>query len=432
MTDYYNTEARTRKLDRFRRAKALAAEKLRIEEEERKLREEEELEMALPRSAPIIARASSTLSHNNMNSHAVSSTQSSASNTLPTPITPSTGSASTAVPVIKEEAQSRNRDDNNSSNSNISDTASKNPAKRAHDDNEDDAVPKKEAKVPRIDAPLAPHRRTDSDNAHTTNRRDDRSGDSNGHNNDSRHRPSHDSLQDSSSHRRHGSPARFKEEEGFERKYDSYKSGPSNGESRRRELEGSTQYPVPVDLGHKGDSRFFIVKSFNAENVKRCMKDGIWTTQLQNSQIFADAFAKCRNVILFFSVNKSRAFQGYARMITPPSSSVPRPSFIKDIHFDASDPFRVSWLSKTAVHFFRIGHIKNAYNDFAPVLVGKDGQEIEGEAGAELVREMEKFAEAWQSGGPFPAAPRRDGDRDRDRENRRGSGGSGFYGRERR
>jgi hypothetical protein len=37
----------------------------------------------------------------------------------------------------------------------------------------------------------------------------------------------------------------------------------------------------------------------------------IWTTQIENGEIFKQAFLKCKNVILVFSVNQSRAFQGY-------------------------------------------------------------------------------------------------------------------------
>jgi hypothetical protein len=78
-----------------------------------------------------------------------------------------------------------------------------------------------------------------------------------------------------------------------------------------------------------------MVKSFNEENVRQCMEDvcnpqatssndirltleqGIWTTQLQNAEVFANAFAHCKNVILFFSVNKSKAFQGYVSATIP-------------------------------------------------------------------------------------------------------------------
>lgn len=37
----------------------------------------------------------------------------------------------------------------------------------------------------------------------------------------------------------------------------------------------------------------------------------IWTTQVENGEIFKAAFLKYKNVILVFSVNQSRAFQGY-------------------------------------------------------------------------------------------------------------------------
>jgi hypothetical protein len=86
-------------------------------------------------------------------------------------------------------------------------------------------------------------------------------------------------------------------------------------------------------------------------------------------------------------------------MASAPSPDTPRPTFVKGIHWDTSDPFRVQWLSKTAVQFWRIGHLKNPYNHHLPVLVGKDGQEIEEECGAELMRLMEEYA-AEANGGP--------------------------------
>lgn len=59
LTDYYNVEARTRRLERFRKAKALAAQRLKIEEEERRLMEEEALEMGLQR--PAVTRLTSLM-----------------------------------------------------------------------------------------------------------------------------------------------------------------------------------------------------------------------------------------------------------------------------------------------------------------------------------------------------------------------------------
>ncbi|KAL1880587.1 hypothetical protein VTK73DRAFT_5392 [Phialemonium thermophilum] len=155
---------------------------------------------------------------------------------------------------------------------------------------------------------------------------------------------------------------------------------------------GSAGLIRSVDLGKKGESRFFMVKSFNEDNVRRCFEDGIWTTQVQNGEILASAFASCKNVILFFSINKSRAFQGYARMATAPSPDTPRPYWMNGIHWATSDPFRVEWICTTEVEFYHIGHLKNKLNENQAVLVGRDGQEIDEECGRNLAAEMDSVA----------------------------------------
>jgi YTH domain-containing protein 1 len=81
-------------------------------------------------------------------------------------------------------------------------------------------------------------------------------------------------------------------------------------------------------------------------------------------------------------------------MSTAPSPDTPRPKWMNGIHWDTSPPFRVEWLSKVAVEFFRIGHLTNSYNEGLPVLVGKDGQEIEEECGRQLLAEMQSYVEA--------------------------------------
>lgn len=88
-------------------------------------------------------------------------------------------------------------------------------------------------------------------------------------------------------------------------------------------------------------------------------------------------------------------------MASAPSPDTPRPKWVNGIHWDTSHPFRVQWLSKTPVEFYRIGHLKNPYNEYLPVLVGKDGQEIEEECGAELLHEMEAYAES-RAADSFP------------------------------
>lgn len=86
------------------------------------------------------------------------------------------------------------------------------------------------------------------------------------------------------------------------------------------------------------DTRYFVVKSFNHDNVTMAQKDvrsafyvrflsgpdacshvqELWATQKKNSEIFDDAFKTSRDVILVFSVNKSGKFQGYVSFMKPP------------------------------------------------------------------------------------------------------------------
>jgi hypothetical protein len=66
---------------------------------------------------------------------------------------------------------------------------------------------------------------------------------------------------------------------------------------------------------------------------------------------------------------------------------------MKNVNWEISHPFRVEWLSKTEVDFCHVGHLKNPYNEGLPVLVGKDGQEMEEECGRGLLDEM--FTIAW-------------------------------------
>ncbi|KAI4848344.1 hypothetical protein E4T44_03984 [Aureobasidium sp. EXF-8845] len=144
--------------------------------------------------------------------------------------------------------------------------------------------------------------------------------------------------------------------------------------------------------------RFFIIKSWNMQNVIEAQRDGVWVTQEKNTRLFTDAFHSCHSVVLLFSVNKSMAFQGAAIMTTPPSASVPQPQFCKKLKWPCSPPFRIRWVCTTSVHFKFVGHLRNTMNldeDGKPyaVLVGKYGQEVDRDAGegvVEILREREE------------------------------------------
>ncbi|KAI9646922.1 hypothetical protein NHQ30_004922 [Ciborinia camelliae] len=169
----------------------------------------------------------------------------------------------------------------------------------------------------------------------------------------------------------------------------SHESRSEAGFGSRNALGKPYKDPKGFDRGGKGDTRYFIVKSFNEENVLKCIEDGIWTTQAQNGPIFKEAFETCKNVILVFSINKSRAFQGYARMESLPGS-IEVPSWQNSINWESAGAFKVRWLAICSTRFHRIGHLKNSLNENLAVLIGKDGQEIEESCGKGLLECMDE------------------------------------------
>ncbi|KAF7862853.1 uncharacterized protein EAF02_010402 [Botrytis sinoallii] len=180
--------------------------------------------------------------------------------------------------------------------------------------------------------------------------------------------------------------------------WESHESRSEAGFGSRNALGKPYKDPRGFDRGGKGDTRYFIVKSFNDENVIKCIEDGIWTTQAQNGPIFKEAFETCKNVILIFSINKSRAFQGYARMETLPGA-IKVPSWQNSINWESAGAFRVRWLVICNVRFGKIGHLRNGLNENLPVLIGKDGQEVEEGCGRGLCECLDGEVEEVLGGG---------------------------------
>ncbi|KAI9779663.1 MAG: hypothetical protein M1816_003451 [Peltula sp. TS41687] len=137
-----------------------------------------------------------------------------------------------------------------------------------------------------------------------------------------------------------------------------------------------------LDLS-KGGVRYFMIKSFNTQNVLKAQEENVWATQEKNGDLFIEAFNTSRHVILFFSINKSMAFQGYARMESAPGTA-DAPSWTKGLRWKHSGPFHIHWLNVSETRFNRVGHLRNVLNDNHAVLVGRDGQEVEESCGAAL------------------------------------------------
>ncbi|CAL5402895.1 unnamed protein product [Camellia sinensis] len=69
-------------------------------------------------------------------------------------------------------------------------------------------------------------------------------------------------------------------------------------------------------------SGYFIVKSCNRENLELSVEQGVWATQRSNEAKLNEAFDSVENVILIFSVNRTRHFQGCAKMTSKIGGSV--------------------------------------------------------------------------------------------------------------
>ena len=145
-------------------------------------------------------------------------------------------------------------------------------------------------------------------------------------------------------------------------------------------------------------TRYFLIKSWNYDNVLTSQRDGVWATQPHNEAILTEAFKTSRQVILVFSVNKSMAFQGYARMLSLPGTA-PSPQWTKQLLWKSSPPFNIQWITIAETRFSHTKHIKNALNDGQLVLIGRDGQEIDETAGRQLCELIDDGGKRFGSGG---------------------------------
>jgi hypothetical protein len=68
------------------------------------------------------------------------------------------------------------------------------------------------------------------------------------------------------------------------------------------------------------NSKFFIIKSFNEEDVHKAIKYSLWSSTKVGNKTLNDAFLETRekggSVILFFSCNGSGRYIGVAKMIS--------------------------------------------------------------------------------------------------------------------
>ncbi|XP_024954173.2 uncharacterized protein LOC102622363 isoform X10 [Citrus sinensis] len=161
------------------------------------------------------------------------------------------------------------------------------------------------------------------------------------------------------------------------------KAGHSNGQ-----LENSTDNKK----GKLYNTRYFIIKSLNHQNIQLSIEKEIWATQVMNEPILEEAFHSSApvlqnsgKVILIFSVNMSGFFQGYAQMM---SSVGWRRDNVWSQGNGKNNPwgrsFKVKWLRLNTLPFQKTLHLKNPLNDYKPVKISRDCQELPQDIGEAL------------------------------------------------
>ncbi|XP_019866243.2 YTH domain-containing protein 1 [Aethina tumida] len=137
------------------------------------------------------------------------------------------------------------------------------------------------------------------------------------------------------------------------------------------------------------DTRFFVIKSNNAENITLSKAKGVWSTLPQNEANLNKAFRESRNVLLIFSVKESGKFAGFARLHGESRHDVPAISWVLPPGLSAKalgGVFKVDWVCRKELPFSSTMHLYNPWNDGKPVKIGRDGQEIEPRVAEELCR----------------------------------------------
>ncbi|CAH9086289.1 unnamed protein product [Cuscuta europaea] len=149
------------------------------------------------------------------------------------------------------------------------------------------------------------------------------------------------------------------------------------------------QIGISAEVGNRRrrlySTRYFIIKSLTHDNFQLSVNKGIWATQVMNEPILEEAFHNSRKVILIFSVNMSGFFQGYAQMMSSVGQKRDR---VWGQGSDGRNPwgrtFNVKWLRLHDLPFQKTLHLKNPWNQYKPVKISRDCQELHPDVGKAL------------------------------------------------
>ncbi|KAM6985128.1 LOW QUALITY PROTEIN: 3'-5' RNA helicase YTHDC2 [Aplochiton taeniatus] len=153
--------------------------------------------------------------------------------------------------------------------------------------------------------------------------------------------------------------------------------------------------PSPRPTG--ASVRYFIMKSSNLRNIELSQQRGIWSTTPSNELKLHRAYLDATLVLLVFSVQGSGHFQGYARM----TSGIGQERCQDWGSTGLGGVFSVEWVRRDNLPFQCTHQILNPWNDNKKVQISRDGQELEPQAGGQLLQLWDKL---WETTASAPAA----------------------------
>ncbi|XP_031478058.1 YTH domain-containing protein ECT4-like isoform X2 [Nymphaea colorata] len=137
------------------------------------------------------------------------------------------------------------------------------------------------------------------------------------------------------------------------------------------------------------DAKFFIIKSYNEDNVHKSIKYGVWASTTNGNRKLDSAYNESKEkghscpVFLLFSVNASAQFCGVAEMVGPVD-------FDKSVDYWQQDKwsgqFPVKWHIVKDVPNSLFRHIILENNDNKPVTNSRDTQEVRLDQGIEILK----------------------------------------------
>ncbi|XP_060769254.1 3'-5' RNA helicase YTHDC2 isoform X2 [Neoarius graeffei] len=152
----------------------------------------------------------------------------------------------------------------------------------------------------------------------------------------------------------------------------------------RSPLAGVSKSP---SLRSRLSVRYFVMKSSNLRNIELSQQRGIWSTTPNNEHKLNRAFQENSTIFLIFSVQGSGHFQGYARMSSEIGSERCKDWGAAGL----GGVFSVEWIRKESLPFQVTHQVLNPWNENKKVQISRDGQELEPQAGAQLLQLWDRF-----------------------------------------